>query len=809
MNKIQTTSLLIVSLLGSEQLSALERPNIVVIIADDLASHEIGCYGGKNIPTPNIDRIAREGIRFTNCYASCAISVPIRASLYTGLYPAKHGVYQNHKSSNPNIKSITSYLPENGYSVWRTGKTHTTPRSVYQFEEIPGFEQDCVKPTADYFTDSLDQRIRKATDPFCLFVCSTNPHAPWTVGDRTSIDPDKLILPPLLVDNKNFRNIYRNYLAEIKALDEQVGAVWKMLEETGQLNNTLLVFLGEQGPQFPGGKWTCWNYGQSSALIARYPKQIKQGSTSEALVQYEDILPTLIDFIGGKSIGNIDGRSFLPALYGKEKECRQWAYGIHNNIPEGTPYPIRSIRDKHYKLIINLTPEVPYYEKHLMNSPVWKCWTDGAQTDEHAAAMAERYVRRPAIEFYDMEKDPWELNNLASDGKYAKKIAEMKQLLEQWMKEQGDTGAAMDVPQAKTQKAVQEKQNKLATIQAHNRAVHIKDGWIRDPYIYLAPDGYYYLTGTTPNPGDQREMQDKYNLGLTNQAAAIGKKNSIVGHKIRIWRSTDLVEWEYFGEPFSLEKGYWAKKHPETFEKNNDKEWLVWAPEMFFTDGKWIFVHTSPSPYINGANLIVSTGLVDGDLTFPMGDDMLKKHDPSLFPDDDGTWYLTWGNTFIAPLKPDFGGLAATPKRIDPSNRIIGHEGATIRKIGRKYVLFGTAWSTDKPRKGSYNLYYCTADSIEGPYGERRFAGRFLGHGTPFQDKKGQWWCTAFFNANVPPLDREGILNKNLSETAQTINQQGTTIVPLDVRILENGDIYIRAIDENYAHPGPDEAQKF
>ena len=132
-----------------------------------------------------------------------------------------------------------------------------------------------------------------------------------------------------------------------------------------------------------------------------------------------------------------------------------------------------------------------------------------------------------------------------------------------------------------------------------------------------------------------------------------------------------------------------------------------------------------------------------------------------------------------------------------------------MRKIGDKYVHFGTAWSTDQGRKGSYNLYYCTADKITGPYGPRRFAGRFLGHGTPFQDRDGKWWCTAFFNANVPPLDRKGIETRDLSEDAQTINEQGVTIVPLDVRVLDNGDVRIRAKDPAYAAPGPDEAQAF
>jgi arylsulfatase len=191
-----------------------------------------------------------------------------------------------------------------------------------------------------------------------------------------------------------------------------------------------------------------------------------------------------------------------------------------------------------------------------------------------------------------------------------------------------------------------------------------------------------------------------------------------------------------------------------------------------------------------------------------MGVRIGRRHDPSLFRDDDpeGTWWLIWGATEIAPLKPDFSDLAAAPVRIGPSDRArMGHEGCLIRKIGSKYVLFGTGWSTGVMRKGSYNLYAATADAITGPYGERRFVGRFLGHGTPFVDDEGRWWCTAFHNANVPPLPREGIEGRDLADEAQTINPQGVTLVPLDVRILDSGDVSIRAIDPAYATPGPDE----
>jgi hypothetical protein len=339
-----------------------------------------------------------------------------------------------------------------------------------------------------------------------------------------------------------------------------------------------------------------------------------------------------------------------------------------------------------------------------------------------------------------------------------------------------------------------------AGLASHDRALYIKQGWIRDPYIVLGPDRLYYLTGTTPKPGDPREHADPYNIGLGGE--------SIVGPTVQVWRSRDLIDWEYLGTPFTLQDS-WHAAQPGGAGP------YVWAPELHWLGDRWALVHC-PGPK---ANLALSAGPeLKGPWTHPMGRQLGRKHDPSLFHDGD-TWWMLWQNTELAPLSRDFSRFTADPVRIDPSGTRpgpdgqpisrIGHEGATMMKIGGKYIHLGTAWSTDQGRKGSYNLYYCVAEKITGPYGPRKFAGRFLGHGTPFQTRDGRWWCTAFFNANVPPLPRAGIESRNLAENAQTINPRGTTIVPLDVRTLPNGDVFIRAKDPVYATPGPDEVQQF
>lgn len=426
------------------------KPNIVIIMADDLDSRQLSCYGGQNMRTHHIDALAAEGMKFNAMIASEAMCIPTRASLFTGLYPARHGAYQNHKKVNPDLKSVVHYLNALGYRVGLTGKNHvTSPKSIFPFDIIDGLEPNCVSPTDNYHLDSVRSYISKK-DPYCLFVMSNNPHAPWTVGDPNEFKEDKLILPPHWVDTKLIRSQFCKYLAEVRRLDDQVGDVMKLLKETGQDKNTIVIFLGEQGAQFPGAKWNLFDAGQKSSMIVRWPESVKAGTQTEAIVQYEDVTPTLIDILGGKSRSDLDGRSFKEVLLGKKSEHRDVAFGIHNNFPEGPPYPIRSIRDNQYKLILNLTPDSAYYIKYMMNNNnkglAWTTWMKKAETDKEAKKLTERIYKRPAVEFYDLKKDPYELANLASDKQYKSLIERYSSQLKTWMNRQGDQGAALDVP---------------------------------------------------------------------------------------------------------------------------------------------------------------------------------------------------------------------------------------------------------------------------------------------------------------------------------------------------------------------------
>lgn len=441
--------LALINTIGNQVYS--QRPNILVIMADDLDSRQLSCYGGQNIQTRNIDALAADGLKFNQMVASEAMCIPTRASLFTGLYPARHGAYQNHKPVYSNLKSVAHYLGDAGYRVALTGKDHVTkPKSVFPFEIVSGFEPSCIASTDEYNLDSVRKFISKRDKPYCLFVMSINPHAPWTVGDPSEFDVDRLKLPAHWVDTKLIRNQFAKYLAEVRQLDNQVGDVMNLLKQTGQYENTIVIFLGEQGPQFPGGKWNLWDNGQKSSMIVKWTGTVKPGTETNAIVQYEDITPTLAAIAGGKTPKTLDGKSFLEVINGKSNQHRNYAYGIHNNIPEGPAYPIRSIRDRRYKLILNLTPEKDYYIKYMMKpedkGSAFNSWLRKGETNEEARLLAYRISKRPAVEFYDIQKDQYELNNLSDKVEYKAVMQKMNSELEKWMRQQGDTGVEMDVP---------------------------------------------------------------------------------------------------------------------------------------------------------------------------------------------------------------------------------------------------------------------------------------------------------------------------------------------------------------------------
>ena len=412
---------------------AAERPNFVFVLGDDCTRDDIGCYGGQ-AKTPNIDRLAAEGMKFTMAFQAAPMCSPTRHNIYTGIYPVKSGAYPNHTRAYDNVKSIVHYLGDLDYRVALAGKRHIAPQHVFNFENVG-------MGTIDKFFASCKEK----GDSFCLFVCSNEPHSPWTKGNRDDYDADKLKLPPTYVDTPETRSNFVNYLAEIGYLDGQLGDVEKALAKNGFAKNTLLIFSSEQGNSFPFAKWTLYDAGVKTAIVARWPGKIKAGSVSDAIVEYCDIVPTFLAAAGvkeNKMPKVLDGKSFLPVLLGEKKEHKEYTFslqttrGINNGSPE---YGIRSVRDKKFRYIWNLTPEAQF-KNAAQRSAVWTSWTKKAENDKFAAARVKAYQYRPGVELYDLEADPFQLNNLAENPEYADVKKKLRGELLGWMEQQGDKG---------------------------------------------------------------------------------------------------------------------------------------------------------------------------------------------------------------------------------------------------------------------------------------------------------------------------------------------------------------------------------
>ncbi|MBN1853407.1 MAG: sulfatase-like hydrolase/transferase [Pirellulales bacterium] len=438
-----------------------EKPNFLIILADDCTYNDLPIYGGKNARTPAIDRMATEGLTFHHAYLSEAMCQPCRSELYTGLYPMRNGCAWNHSASRPSIESMPHRLGTLGYRVGLAGKVHVQPDRVYPFEEVVGFDRNCVNnPTQKHDLNPIRDFMQRDTNqPFCLIVALVEPHVPWVMGDPSRYPPEKIVLPPNIADTPRTRQDFARYLAEITYMDGQVGEILSVLEKSGQADRTLVFFSSEQGAQFPGCKWTNWNTGLHTALIARWPGRIQAGRHTDALAQYADLLPTCIEAAGGGTVlPEFDGKSFLSVLQGKTARHRSYVYGVHNNIPEGPAYPIRSVSDGQYRYIRNLTQNEIYIEKHVMgmsgdgalNNPYWATWVWDAWNQPRTYHLVKRYLHRPAEELYHTAEDPFELANLAGQPATASIQATLRAELERWMAEQGDPGAPQD-----TQEAVQ------------------------------------------------------------------------------------------------------------------------------------------------------------------------------------------------------------------------------------------------------------------------------------------------------------------------------------------------------------------
>lgn len=399
-------------------------PNIVFLISDDHSRPDLGCYGNSVIRTPNLDRMAAEGMRFNHCYVTSPQCSPNRSSIFTGCAPHTTATSRLHTPMPEWERTFLEPLKERGYLVGAFRKIHQGK----EFDRRWDFYGPGNTPFEKFFDAAPKGR------PFFLHVGFTDPHRPYQPNTIPNPhDPAKIHVPPFLPDLPDVRTDLALYHDEISRMDSECGQVFDILEKRGLAGNTLVVFTGDNGMPFPRAKGSCYDPGLCVPLLARWPGKIRPGSVREELIAHVDLPVTWLDAAGLPKPGKMQGRSFLNLLLGRSYQAREDVFSErnwHNNFD-----PIRSVRTRRHKLIFNAAPHFPYRPAwDLENSPSWAAYIQAGKRGQLTAEQFQLLAPgRPLLELYDLDEDPHEFNNIATSPSHAGVLVDMKHRLSQWM----------------------------------------------------------------------------------------------------------------------------------------------------------------------------------------------------------------------------------------------------------------------------------------------------------------------------------------------------------------------------------------
>ncbi len=431
--------------------------NVVLIIADDLGM-DMGCYGNKIIKTPNLDKLAKNGIRFTNAYATVASCSASRASIFTGMYTHQNGQFghahaENDQDTHDWVQGLPLLLRRVGYFTGLVGKYHVQPNDVYGFDELltrnTGGNRDpiAMNKLARQFIGKAGKR------PFFLVYASSDPHRGGKAFSNERFtkakgevryDPNEVKVPYYLPDQPEVRKEIAEYYQAASRFDRGIGMLLEILEETGNLNNTLIIVISDNGIPFPGAKTTLYEPGVHLPMIISAPGH-KQNHVNHAICCYIDLAPTILDWAnakgpkGGKRPGrSLFGKSLLPIL--DEANPKGWdtAFGSHQFHEVTMYYPMRFIRKGNYKLIVNFGHKLDYpFASDLWASPTWQ-GVIRRKDKKMGVKDVHAYLHRPLFELFDLEKDPRELKNLAYNKQYAEVREDLVQRIKAWQRQTRD-----------------------------------------------------------------------------------------------------------------------------------------------------------------------------------------------------------------------------------------------------------------------------------------------------------------------------------------------------------------------------------
>jgi N-sulfoglucosamine sulfohydrolase len=460
----QTVSVLVFALSvcsGLQTGQATDSPNVLLITADDLNYDSVGCYGCE-IPsiTANIDKLASRGMRFTNAHVNIAVCQPSRQSIMTGRFPHRNGA-EGFDPIADDVQTLQESLHRAGYLNGILGKeVHLRPKHKYHWDYYVteadlasgagiGRSPDRYYEYSKTFFDLAKERKRS----FFLMANSHDPHRPFAGSDQEQrawghdlpkftrqFKSGEVPAANFLPDLPAVRKELAEYYTSVYRCDQTVGAVIKALEDSGMAENTIVMFISDNGMAVPFAKANCYLNSTKTPWIVKWPGKVSPGVVdSEHCISGIDFMPTILEATGLESVSDMDGSSFLPLLLGKKQQGREYVFTEFHKTFARRCFPMRCVQNKRFGYIVNFwAGKTDAMRMDSTSGLTFKAMQEAGESSSAIAARVDLFEHRVLEEFFDFEKDPGALNNLISDKQYQTEIEQMRNVLRKQMKRTND-----------------------------------------------------------------------------------------------------------------------------------------------------------------------------------------------------------------------------------------------------------------------------------------------------------------------------------------------------------------------------------
>jgi len=427
--------------------------NLLVITVDDMSADSLGCFGSKLADTsPNIDALAKESLSFKHAHVQVGNCYPSRNVMFSGFYPHNNQVEGFYKIENKYL-TLADILKEAGYYTGIRGKvTHTTPYSPY-----PGWDEDLtvapdgkkyhIKDVPSYGKSTARgiAEAKKAKKPFFLNVNISDPHKPfWRPNDKhpasKEFTAEEVPIPGFLFDHPEIRKELALYYTSVRRADDAVGSILKALEESGEKENTIIVFLSDHGMPLPFAKTALWHHSTHTPLMVKVPGVTKPGTTdNQHVVSAVDFTPTFLELLGRPLATDFDGWSFAGAIEGLRQPEHRSVFKVYNENAGGGRHPMRAIQTKKYLYLWNPWSDGKNkFKTATTGTASYRTMQKVAKDDSAIAKRLELFDHRVQEELYDIESDPDCLINLIDSTKHAETLGDLRAELEKKMRQSED-----------------------------------------------------------------------------------------------------------------------------------------------------------------------------------------------------------------------------------------------------------------------------------------------------------------------------------------------------------------------------------